>query len=253
MPQKKKIHIGTSGWNYRHWKGTFYPEDLSQKKWLSYYMERFKTVELNNSFYRMPDKSTFENWRAAVPDDFIFSVKVYRYITHLKKLIDSDETLNTFLENAGALKEKAGPLLFQMPPSFRFNSERLISFLKKLPDSFRYTFEFRNKTWWNDEAYRILEDYNISFCQFQLAGVITPKVVTSDLVYIRLHGPTSHKYQGSYTNETLAEWADQFKKWQKDGREVYCYFDNDDSGYAAWNALVLDNMVNGKQKALKAG
>jgi len=250
MPQKKKIHIGTSGWNYKHWKRTFYPEELTQKKWLEYYTARFKTVEINNSFYKLPPKSNFDKWRISVPEDFIFSIKVYRYITHMKKLIDSEETLELFFDNVSALKEKTGPLLFQMPPGFKFDLKRLTEFIKKLSPKFRYTFEFRNHGWWNDETYRVLEDNNISFCQFQLAGSMTPRIVTSDLVYIRLHGPTQHPYQGSYDNNTLAEWSKQFRIWRKQGKEIYCYFDNDDSGYAAWNALELNKQVFEKNLVL---
>lgn len=253
MRPLKNIHIGTSGWNYKHWKGTFYPDDLPQKKWLAYYIERFSTVEINNSFYRLPPKANFETWRKSVPDDFIFSVKVYRYITHMKKLIDSEETLNLFFENAGALKSKAGPLLLQMPPGLKFDLKRLRDFCEKLTDKFRYTFEFRNPGWWNDETYKLLEEYNMSFCLFQLAGAITPRIVTADLVYIRLHGPTQYPYQGYYDQETLSEWAAQFRKWHKEGREVYCYFDNDEKGYAAWNALELKELVHGKKIISAAG
>lgn len=251
MLKRKNIHIGTSGWNYRHWRGTFYPEDLTQKKWLSYYIEKFKTVEINNSFYRLPPKSNFETWRNNVPENFVFSIKVYRYITHMKKLTDSEDTLKTFFDNVSALKEKTGPLLFQMPPGLKYDSMRLKDFIKKLSNKFRYTFEFRNKSWWNENTYRILEDHNISFCLFQLAGSITPRIVTADFIYIRLHGPTNYKYQGSYDKETLSEWADQFKKWQKEGKDVYCYFDNDEKGYAAWNALVLDKMIYENIESIK--
>jgi uncharacterized protein YecE (DUF72 family) len=140
------------------------------------------------------------------------------------------------------MKEKAGVFLFQLPPGLKYNSDKLKQILSVLPKKYKYTFEFRNETWWNDEAINILKDYNTAFCIFELAGQIAPRFVTTDFVYIRLHGPGG-KYSGSYPDLTLAEWADAFKQWIKEGKEVYCYFDNDDSAYAAFNALRLKEIV----------
>jgi len=137
---KRYIHIGTSGWNYKHWRGKFYPEDIPQKKWLEFYCKNFKTVELNNTFYRLPEEKTFDNWRKNTPDDFIFSVKASRYITHIKKLIDK-EPLKEFLKRARHLKEKLGPILFQLPPGWKYNEERFNSFLNILSDKYQYTFD----------------------------------------------------------------------------------------------------------------
>ncbi len=209
MKNSKTIHIGTSGWNYQHWSGPFYPKDLSQKEWLKFYADRFHTVEINNSFYQLPEKSTFENWRDTVPKNFIFSVKASRYITHMKKLKEPKDALKKFMNNVEALGDKLGPILFQLPPRWKFNYERLESFLNMLPEGFQYTFEFRDSSWWNENVYAALEEHKASFCIFQLAGDLTPKKVTADFVYIRLHGP-GEAYQGNYDAQTLSGWAGAF-------------------------------------------
>ena len=161
MDNLERIHIGTSGWNYKHWRGPFYPKDLSQKKWLEFYIKKFHTVEINNSFYQLPEKTTFENWRDTVTEGFIFSVKASRYITHMKKLKEPNEALDRFLNRIEALKDKLGPILFQLPPRWKCNCERLKSFLNMMPDEFRYTFEFRDDSWWNDDVYEALSNHKI--------------------------------------------------------------------------------------------
>jgi uncharacterized protein YecE (DUF72 family) len=242
--KKSKIYIGTSGWNYNHWVNEFYPGDLPKKNWLQFYIEKgFKTVELNNSFYHLPSSSTFDKWRKSVPKDFIFAVKASRYITHMKKLKDPDKPVKRFLESSRDLKKKLGPVLFQFPPAWKFNSERFKKFIKKLPSKYKYTFEFRNDTWWNDEVLNLLKKYNSAFCIYELNGTITPKEITADFIYIRLHGPHG-KYQGNYSEKVLSNWADFINRWNKKGKEIYCYFDNDQKGYAAKNALELKKIIN---------
>ena len=240
---ERKIHIGTSGWGYKHWKGNFYPEDIPQKDWLQFYISKgFCTVELNSPFYHLPKKSTYEKWRNSVPEDFIFSVKASRYITHIKKLYEAKESVEKFFDSAVELKSNLGPVLFQLPPGWKFDKDRLQNFLKDLPVKNRYTFEFRNDTWWNDETLGLLKDNNIAFCIYELGGTITPKEITADFVYIRLHGPGS-KYQGDYDKKTLSEWANSFTGWKNDGKDIFCYFDNDQKGYAAKNALELNELI----------
>jgi uncharacterized protein YecE (DUF72 family) len=238
-----KINIGTSGWNYKHWRGRFYPEDLPQKEWLNFYMKKFKTVELNNSFYRLPSKEVFTKWRVSVPDDFIFSVKGSRYITHIKKLIDPEDALKYFIQNVKGLEAKAGPILFQLPPGWELNMDRFLNFMKALPKQFKFTFEFRNSSWWQPEVYLLLNQYNAAFCMYELGGVLSPKEITADFVYIRLHGP-GNKYQGDYDRNTLSSWAELFRLWKNKVKEIYCYFDNDQNAYAAKNALDLLKIVN---------
>jgi uncharacterized protein YecE (DUF72 family) len=243
MAKKGKAFIGTSGFHYKHWVGTYYPEKTKSKDFMEFFLKDFRTVELNNPFYHLPPKETFKQWRKQTPKDFIFSVKASRYITHNKKLKDPEEALNYFLANANGLKEKLGPILFQLPPGWKANEERLHSFLKILPKGYRYTFEFRNPTWYNEETLGLLKKYNAAFCIYQLAGHMSPIEVTADFIYIRLHGPTENKYQGSYPDKTLKEWALQIKKWNQQGKDVYCYFDNDQAGYAAFNAKKLKELI----------
>ncbi|OGU72864.1 MAG: hypothetical protein A2V93_01840 [Ignavibacteria bacterium RBG_16_34_14] len=238
---KNSIHIGTSGWNYKHWKVLFYPEDIPQKKWLEFYCQNFRTVELNNTFYRLPEKKTFETWRDNTPDDFIFSVKASRYITHIKKLNDK-EPIKEFLKRAKHLNKKLGPILFQLPPGWKFNEDRFNTFLDMLPEKFQYTFEFRNESWWNEKVIDALKDHNSAFCIFEIAGTLSPKEVTADFIYVRLHGP-DEAYQGSYNDKTLKGWANFFSKIKKEGKEIWCYFDNDQNAYAAHNASKLLEMV----------
>lgn len=242
MKGSKQIRIGTSGWNYDHWRGPFYPEDLPHKKWLDFYCKRFKTVEVNNSFYQLPSEKTFESWRENSPSGFIFAVKASRYITHMKKLNDPKDALKNFFKRVEILGDKLGPVLFQLPPRWKSNPGRLKSFLKLLSKDYRYTFEFRDQSWWNEEIYQILSEYNAAFCIFELAGEITPKEITANFIYIRLHGP-GDKYQGQYDGQTLGGWAGAFANWSKKVKTIYCYFDNDQNGYAAQDAQRLQEMV----------
>ena len=238
---KVKIHIGTSGFYYNHWIGKFYPEKLKQRGFFEYYLKFFKTLELNSPFYRLPASATFESWKKKVPDDFIFAVKASRYITHIKKLKDTKESVNNFFERVDKLEEKLGVVLFQLPPSLKYNYERIEEFLKILPKGYRMTFEFRNHSWYNEELYDLLAKYNHSFCIYELEYHFSPMVSTADFVYVRLHGPET-KYSGSYSENTLQLWADKAKNWQKQGKDVYIYFDNDQNAYAAFNAQSLLEM-----------
>jgi uncharacterized protein YecE (DUF72 family) len=242
MKRKDNIHIGTSGWHYKHWRGTFYPMSTKDKEQLKVYLETFQTVEINNSFYRLPESTTFEQWRKSTPENFIFSVKASRFITHMKKLKDTYESLQTFLKNANALKEKLGPILFQLPPGWKINSERLSDFLKQLPKGYRYAFEFRNHTWYEEEVFTLLRKYNCAFCIYELDHHISPMEITANFVYLRLHGPEG-KYQGSYDQHQLSNWAKLCRKWSEEEKEVFVYFDNDQLGYAGFNAQSLKNIL----------
>jgi uncharacterized protein YecE (DUF72 family) len=242
MKRKGNIYIGTSGWHYKHWVRTFYPAGTKDSGQLAYYIKFFKTVELNNSFYHLPPPLTFKNWRKAVPDDFVFVVKGSRYISHLKKLNVERESIKIFFNSVNKLKEKLGPILFQLPPKWNINAERLAAFLKKLPRNHLYTFEFRNPTWYDEEVYKLLRKYNCAFCIYELAGHLSPIITTADFVYIRLHGPEG-KYSGNYSMQQLKNWAKKCGQWQKEGIDVYVYFDNDQLGYAAFNALTLQKIV----------
>lgn len=244
--RKGKIYIGTSGWHYKHWKGTFYPGDIKDDEQFAFYSKEFGTVELNNSFYHLPPSATFTGWRKASPADFVFAVKASRYITHLKKLKADKASLKLFLSHASRLREKLGPVLFQLPPRWKINIERLKEFLALLPKKYIYTFEFRDTTWYAEETYDLLKKYNCAFCIYELAGHMSPVKTTADFVYVRLHGPTKNKYQGSYSTVQLKKWARYCRKWQQAGKDVYVYFDNDQAGYAAFNAQKLCELLQQK-------
>lgn len=238
----KGIYIGTSGWHYQHWKGPFYPEGLRSTGFLEHYAGSFSSAEINNSFYRLPEKKTLAGWRDAVPESFVFSVKASRYLTHMKKLKDPHEPLKRLLDRVSVLEDKLGPILFQLPPRWRLNPERLENFLEILPENNRYTFEFRDASWFDAEVYTLLTEYSVAFCIYDLEGQTSPKEVTADFVYVRLHGPEG-PYQGRYGTEKLSRWAGAFSRWVKEGKEVYCYFDNDEAGYAPQDALRLQQMM----------
>ena len=237
-----QIHIGTSGWSYGHWRGPFYPPDLREDRWLAYYAARLDSVEINNTFYRLPAPETLEGWRDAVPEAFVFSVKASRFITHMKKLKDPEATLAPFFERVNELAPKLRPVLFHLPPRWRLDLPRLGRFLEALPAGGGYAFEFRDPSWWTDPLYELLDRHEAAFCIHDLGGAQSPIVTTGNLVYVRLHGPDG-PYRGHYDAAALAGWADRCSAWATQGRRVYCYFDNDQAGYAALNALRLHEMV----------
>jgi uncharacterized protein YecE (DUF72 family) len=236
------VHVGTSGWHYEHWRGPFYPEDLRVDGFLAYYAGRFATVEINNSFYRLPSERALATWRETAPPGFIFAVKASRFITHLKKLKDPERSLAPFLERMALLGEKLGPILLQLPPRWHFDAARLTAFLAALPAGRRYALELRDRSWINDRALELLATHGAAFCIYELAGYLSPREVTADFVYIRLHGPGG-AYQGKYDTRTLGAWAEAMAGWSQQGREVFCYFDNDEAGYAAQDAGQLQDML----------
>lgn len=209
---------------------------------LAFYVEKFDTVELNNTFYKLPSEASLLNWRDSTPRDFLFAVKGSRFLTHMKKLKDAEQGLARFLEPVENLESKLGPILFQLPPKWTVNSERLAGFLEILPRYHRYAFEFRNSTWDTPEIYDLLGKYNAGYCIFDLAGYASPLTVTADFAYVRLHGPGG-KYQGTYTDAALKKWARHLEIWRKNLTSIYVYFDNDDSGYAPQDALRLKTLM----------
>jgi len=181
-------------------------------------------------------------WYDNVPDDFIFSVKASRYITHMKKLRDSHSALKKFLNSVNVLRHKLGPILFQLPPHWRLNIERLADFLEGLPREHRYAVEFRDPSWFSPRIYRLLREYSVAFCIFDLDRKLSPVEVTADFIYIRLHGPKG-AYEGRYSDRSLRDWADLIAGWSGEGRDVYCYFDNDEAAYAIQDATRLGDML----------
>ena len=238
----RQIQIGTSGWHYKHWLGNFYPAEMKAPEMLRHYLKFFDTVELNNTFYHLPAEASFEGWRRGTPADFRFAVKGSRFITHMKKLNDVEEATWRFLGRAEILGRKLGPILFQLPPNLKINLERLETFLRLLPKTHRYTFEFREKTWMHEETYDLLRSFNAAYCIYEIEYYQSPIIVTADWTYVRLHGPGS-KYQGLYGKKGLQPWKQRIEQWRTELKGIYFYFDNDQAGYAAADAQMLNRMI----------
>ncbi|MGQ9508548.1 MAG: DUF72 domain-containing protein [Thermodesulfobacteriota bacterium] len=243
------ILIGTSGYNYPHWwHDVFYPTDLPQRKWLEFYAQHFKTVELNVSFYRLPQKEAFMGWYKRTPKGFIFAIKGSRYITHIKRLKDCREPLSLLLDHASSLKEKLGVLLWQLPPRFSFQKTRFEEFcvlLSTLPRSkmLRHAFEFRDESWFCEEAFRTLEDFQFAFCIAHSSGLPFMERITSNFVYLRLHGGEV-LYGSNYSDRELIGWAEKITRWKTKAKEVFVYFNNDAFGFAVKNALTLAKFIS---------
>lgn len=240
-----EIRIGTSGWQYRHWLKRFYPEHSPGPTMFRHYLEHFDTVEVNNTFYRIPQVSALRSWRDMSGKDFCFALKASRFITHNKKLKDCENPIEILLSRAEELGKKLGPILFQLPPHWGLNLARLEEFLEILPRSHRYAFEFRNPTWDTAQAFRLLRRHNAAYCIFHLAGYLSPIEITADWTYIRLHGPAG-KYQGSYSERELSEWAERIADWSSRLKSIYVYFDNDQMAFAPQNALELRRLVEAR-------
>lgn len=208
----------------------------------AFYCQHFDTVEVNNSFYRLPEAATFAAWRDSAPEGFLFSVKGSRYLTHAKKLKEPAEAIERLLTHADALQEKLGPVLFQLPPQWTVNVKRFEQFLAALPPG-RYAFEFRNPTWDTPAIYDLLHRFNAAHCIYHLAGYLSPLQVTADFAYLRLHGPGG-KYQGTYSDADLCLWAQRIRRWMKRLQAVYVYFDNDEAGYAVHDAARLRQLIS---------
>lgn len=240
--QPTQIHIGTSGWSYDHWKENFYPKEIKTKNWLNYYSSIFSTVEVNSTFYHLPRATTIENWVSQVPRNFIFSIKASRYITHRKRLHDCKENVDYFFKSIESLGKNLGPILIQLSPSFQINQERLTEFIGHLKKEYRYVFEFRHPSWFVDEIYELLSKNQLALCITDLNGSLSPEEITSNFTYIRLHGPHI-AYKGSYGLPKLKSWKKKIEKWTDSKTSVYCYFDNDEKGYAIQDARQLQDLM----------
>jgi uncharacterized protein YecE (DUF72 family) len=248
-----KLFIGTSGWAYRHWAGIFYPKDLPAKDRLKYFSQYFKTVEINYSFYHLPRPSTYRNWYNQTPADFVFAVKASRFITHIKRLSGVKKVWQNFLANVSFLKEKLGPILFQFPPFFKAtkeNTRNLNQFLALaktytgLPRvSFRWAFEFRDKSWCDEKIYNLLKKYNAGWVIADSPSYPKAELVTANFVYLRMHG-SKVLFSSKYTDKELQGLAEEIKKWLKNDLNIYVYFNNDAYGYAIENARKLSEYLN---------
>ena len=239
----EKIHIGTSGWSYKHWKDDFYPKGLKQADWLPYYAKTFKITEINTSFYHLPLEQTVINWTKKVSKDFLFCPKLSRYITHMKKLNEPEEALERFFEVFKPMKRKMGPVLVQLPRMVKFNYDIDEHFFKVLSTTYRqyeFVLEVRHDTWLKDDALNLLAKYEIGLVISQ-SGSKFPysEMVTAKNIYIRFHGP-HELYASSYSDNELKSFARKFKKWVKEGHEIWAFFNNDVHGYAPRDALRLE-------------
>ena len=241
------LKIGCSGFLYEHWRKNFYPDDLPRNYWLEYYSTRFSTVELNVTFYKLPDRETFSKWYSSTPEVFTFSLKGSRFITHVKKLKDCAEPVETFFSRATILKEKLGAILWQFPPTFNLDIDRLKDFLDVLkPYCLRNTFEFRNKTWMNKKVFDLLKKEKAALCMADWPDFLDKLPLTADFVYIRRHGEEG-SYTTSYSRESLERDAKRLKSYLRQKRDVFIYFNNDASGYAPRNALELMSLSRKQQ------
>jgi uncharacterized protein YecE (DUF72 family) len=236
-----KAYIGTSGWNYKHWAdGVFYPAQLRPSEWLEFYAEHFDTVEINNSFYRLPSEETFKSWRGRVPSGFIFAVKASRFLTHLKRLKDPEDPLDLFFSRSRNLRETRGPILFQLPPQLRADIPRLENFLDALKRhtsrGVRATLEVRHESWLDTKVFMLLRDYQVALCFADWRDVPVTSPITSDFVYVRRHaGPDA----GNYPRAALDRDSANVREWLRQGLDVYVYFNNDPHGHAVRNAKYL--------------
>ena len=237
-----EYYIGTSGWHYEHWRGLFYPEKLAKPRWLEFYAQHFNTVELNNSFYRLPSERAFINWRESSSPGFVFAVKVSRFITHIKRLRNMEEPTQNFLARADFLQNKLGPLLYQLPPTMKRNDEALETFLSILSRQYRHVFEFRHESWIDDDVFNILKRYETGLCVFDMPDFTCPVVATADFAYLRFHGSTG-LYWSCYSDEELSGWAKKIAELGKNLKSVYIYFNNDSGAYAVRNAKSLTQLL----------
>lgn len=237
-----EIRVGTSGWHYQHWRGVFYPSDLNPRDWLSFYARRFDTVEINNSFYRLPSLETFASWREKVPPGFTFAVKANRFITHVRRLNEPREALAKFFQSAEGLGDRLGPILFQLPPRWKADPERLRLFVRALPSGYRYAFEFRDPSWFKPEIYHILEESGCALCAASSPSFPEMRRATADFAFLRFHGGKI-LYGSKYSREELADWAAYARLLLEEGKDVYAYFNNDAFGYALEDARDFISLV----------
>jgi uncharacterized protein YecE (DUF72 family) len=233
------VYVGISGWQYREFRGFFYPKDIKPAEMLKFYSNHFRTVELNASFYRFLPDASFDKWFNETPDDFVMSIKANRYFTHFHRLSDPKDLWVGFYKQLQRLRHKLGPVLFQTHPAMTCDLIHLRRFLELIGAQRNFVFEFRNPSWFNNSVYELLEEFGASFCIYDLRGLHTPTIVTSRSVYVRLHGPSHEAYTGSYSDGALNRWTEQVQSWDEEGRDVYVYFDNTMQGDAIINARDL--------------
>jgi len=236
------IHIGCSGWNYRHWRGAFYPDRLAVKNWFAFYAEQFDTVEINNSFYRLPKAETFDAWRDQAPAGFIYAVKANRFITQAKKLKDCEQPVARMIEPTRHLRWALGPILYQLPPTLGLDLDRLETFLNLLPTDLTHVFEFRHRSWYTDAILALLDRFRAGFVAHDFPEKASPRWTAGNVAYVRFHGGVG-KYHGRYSDEVLLDWSDWMVGQAEAGRSIWAYFNNDGEAAAVHDALTLKAMM----------
>ena len=240
-----EVHIGTSGWIYDGWRGPFYPQDMPKRRWLAWYATQFATAEINGSFYRTPSLEAVRGWAGQTPKDFVFAWKASRFITHWKRLsAKSENSIALMITRLEALGPKAGPVLFQLPARFAATRERLAAFLPMLPQPYRYAFEFRDASWYDDAIFDLLRRHDVALCISDHHEAPAPWEVTARHVYVRGHGPTG-EYRDNYPDKTLRRWARAIADWKRQRRTIYVYFDNDWKSAAPQDAHRLREIIKG--------
>jgi uncharacterized protein YecE (DUF72 family) len=260
------VRIGCSGWQYKHWRGEFYPAELPQARWFAHYALHFDTVEINNSFYRLPDAATFGTWRDQAPTHFIYAVKASRFLTHMKKLEDPDDPLFRFFDNVKHLGPHLGPILYQLPPKWPLNLERFELFLRALaptwaratgsdstapfplPPAPYHVVEFREPSWYDDRVFRLLDRYHVALCLHDMPGSATGRMVAGPFIYVRFHFGES-KYGGAYNDRRLDEWSAWLTEHATKGLDVFAYFNNDVKGHAPRDAIRLRQRMQKRMAA----
>jgi uncharacterized protein YecE (DUF72 family) len=236
------IRLGTSGFSYPDWKHLLY-EGVPQRKWLEHYAQVFRTVELNATFYRLPAEKTVDRWREETPGGFLFACKGSRYLTHMKRLTDEGPGIRRFFDKVDRLKQKLGPILWQLPPTLKkANLELLESYLSRLPKGRRHVFEFRAEDWYREEVCRVLDRHGAAFCEHDLVGRLPPRT-TGGFRYIRFHGAGA-RYSGRYKKKALEPWARDLESWSAQGRDAFVYFNNDQFGHALMDALDFSELLD---------
>ena len=238
----RPIRIGCSGWQYKHWRGDFYPTELPTSRWFAHYALTFNTVEINNSFYRLPPADTFAKWREQASSQFLYAVKASRFLTHMKKLKDPEDPLVRFFDNARQLGPRLGPVLYQLPPRWPLNLDRFEIFLRALPRGYRHTVEFRDPSWYDERVYELLRRYDVALCLHDMQGSASGKTVVGPFVYVRFHFGTK-KYGGRYPDDRLDEWAEWLAARAGEGLHVFAYFNNDTGGHAPRDAVRLRQRI----------
>lgn len=236
-----RVLIGTSGWTYRDWRGRFYPRKLPQREWLAYYAQRFPTVELNVTTYRLPNEQDLARWSNVSPG-FVYTVKLSRLITHRKRPGDPQKFVDNYMARIGPLEARIANVLAQFPPYFSRDDDGLRRFLASLPTHHRYIVEFRNPSWYDEAVYAMLREHGCSLCIHDMHGSVTPHVITGPVLYVRLHGPV-RAYAGSYRRLRLERWAETIRALVPHVDETFVYFNNDQNAYAPKNAQTLQSLL----------